>query len=360
MNFIQTGDICLGAMPEADKAWGRGRAADIRATFADIVRRARDEHADLLLIAGNLFSAQPSGADLRDISSLFLSVPDLRIVIAAGEKDRITRSSAVLSFAFPANVTILPAGKCISVAFDDIGTVVTGFSAGEGAQGVSVSSGEIPAIPEAPDDGRIHLFLASLPAFFSENAPGLPEPLLTYTYAAVGGSAKHRVLSENRAACAGSPEPLSRADTGSHGILQGTVENGALRELFFSPTARASYIPLTFSVTPETTAVELEKSIAGAIESRGRDNMYLIRIRGKRHPDEDFRFDALKLRYHIVSADDLSEPVYDFGKLFSEHPGDMIGFYIQALRKPKMSPVEKKALWYGIRALLETSGERRR
>lgn len=28
----------------------------------------------------------------------------------------------------------------------------------------------------------------------------------------------------------------------------------------------------------------------------------------------------------------------------------MIGFYIQALKKPDMSPVEKKALFYGIHA----------
>ncbi len=36
----------------------------------------------------------------------------------------------------------------------------------------------------------------------------------------------------------------------------------------------------------------------------------------------------------------------------------MIGFYIQALMKDDMSPVEKKALYYGIHALLMTKDER--
>ena len=34
------------------------------------------------------------------------------------------------------------------------------------------------------------------------------------------------------------------------------------------------------------------------------------------------------------------------------------GFYIQALQKPEMSQVEKKALYYGINALLRTTDER--
>lgn len=39
-------------------------------------------------------------------------------------------------------------------------------------------------------------------------------------------------------------------------------------------------------------------------------------------------------------------------------PSDMIGFYIRALQKPDMSSVEKKALYYGIHALLQTTDER--
>ena len=36
----------------------------------------------------------------------------------------------------------------------------------------------------------------------------------------------------------------------------------------------------------------------------------------------------------------------------------MIGFFIQALQNDDMGPVEKKALYYGVNALLHTTDER--
>ncbi len=60
----------------------------------------------------------------------------------------------------------------------------------------------------------------------------------------------------------------------------------------------------------------------------------------------------------IIELIDESEPQYDFSRLFAQHPGDMIGFYIRALQKDEMSQIEKKALYYGIDALLSTMDER--
>ena len=94
------------------------------------------------------------------------------------------------------------------------------------------------------------------------------------------------------------------------------------------------------------------------MEKRGTDHIYRFRIRGMRDPETCFDLEALKLRYRITDIVDESEPQYDFSALFAEHPGDMIGFYIRALQKPEMSPVEKKALFYGIHALLLTTDER--
>ena len=77
-----------------------------------------------------------------------------------------------------------------------------------------------------------------------------------------------------------------------------------------------------------------------------------------RDPDISFDLDMLSTRFKIMEIIDESEPQYDFSALFAEHSSDMIGFYIQALQKPEMSPMEKKALYYGINALLRTTDER--
>ncbi|MCR5369091.1 MAG: metallophosphoesterase [Clostridium sp.] len=340
MKFIHTGDICWGYAPDAGTRWSRERSRDIRETFADIVGRARDTSADFLFISGNLFAGQPLSSDLRDVNAILASAPRLRTVIIAGTRDRITPSSAFHGFSWAPNVTFLYPDS--TVYFEDLHTEVTGISLSEDQADVT--------IPPVSDDGRIRILLecgeeeSSLPVS-PENSP--------YAYIALGGRRRREVLSGGRAAFCGGPEPLSREDTGDYGIYCGEIgADGGLISLQFTPMQKAQYISLTARVTPATTARELEDALGEEIRKKGTDNIYLIRILGKRHPDEVFTFDMLQLRYRILDVEDLSEPQYDMSALFAEHPGDMIGFYIRAMQKPDMSPVEKKALYDGIRALL--------
>ncbi len=92
---------------------------------------------------------------------------------------------------------------------------------------------------------------------------------------------------------------------------------------------------------------------------RGLEHIYRFRVRGKRDPDIQFDLSFLERKLQVIEIIDESEPQYDFSRLFAEHPGDMIGFYIRALEKEEMSSLEKKALYYGIDALLCTTDERR-
>ncbi len=111
-------------------------------------------------------------------------------------------------------------------------------------------------------------------------------------------------------------------------------------------------------VTPATTALELNDRIADEIKKRGPENIYRFRIRGMRDPDMEFDFEPLMRRMQVIEVTDETEPQYDFSRLFAEHPSDMIGFYIRALDREDASPIEKKALYYGIDALLRTTDER--
>ena len=70
-----------------------------------------------------------------------------------------------------------------------------------------------------------------------------------------------------------------------------------------------------------------------------------------RDPDITFDLSSLSARFRIGEIIDESEPLYDFPALFAEHSSDMI-------QKEDMSPVEKKALYYGVNALLHTTDER--
>lgn len=161
-------------------------------------------------------------------------------------------------------------------------------------------------------------------------------------------------------AFAGSPEPLDKTESGQHGMMVGEINEVTrmVTSLKFIPLAKLQYVSLAVHVTTATTNTELAMKITQEIQNRGPENIYRFRMRGMRDPDISFDLEMLSARFKIMEIIDESEPQYDFPALFAEHPSDMIGFFIQALHKPEMSSVEKKALYYGINALLHTTDER--
>ena len=355
MKFIHTADIHWGMVPDSDRPWGKKREQAIRLTLQTIVEEARENHVDLLLISGDLFHRQPLARDLKEVNYLFATIPGTRVVIIAGNHDRVRRSSALLSFKWSPNVTYFMDEDLSSVYFEDLNTEVFGFSY------------HTPEILEdrttqftIPNNRRNKILMIHggdakhLP--FDKNAVAA----MSFSYIALGHIHKPGVLIENKMAYPGSPEPLDLTETGPHGFYMGELDeiSGRVTSLEFRPISQAQYIPLVVSVTPATTNLELSQLIADEIRKRGAGNIYRFRIRGMRDPDIEFDLDFLSGQWNIVEILDESEPQYDYHALFAEHPSDMIGFYIRALHKEEMSPVEKKALHYGIHALLMTKDER--
>lgn len=355
MKFIHTADIHWGMVPDSDRPWGKKREQAIRLTFQAIVEEAREIRADLLLISGDLFHRQPLARDLKEINFLFSTIPGTRVVIIAGNHDRVRKSSALLSFNWSPNVTYLMDEDLSSVYFEDLNTEIYGFS--YHTPEISEDKTAQFVIP----NNRRHKILM----LHGGDAKHLPfdraaVAAMPFSYIALGHIHKPAVLIENRMAYPGSPEPLDLTETGAHGYYVGEIDNisGHVTSLEFKAVSQAQYIPLAISVTPATTNLELSQLIADEIRKRGAGNIYRFRIRGMRDPDIAFDLDFLAGQWNIIEIIDESEPQYDFHALFAEHPSDMIGFYIHALLKEDMSPVEKKALYYGIHALLQTKDER--
>lgn len=355
MKFIHTGDIHWGMAPDSDKPWSRERARDIRETFSAIIEKVKKLDVDCLLIAGDLFHRQPLQKDLKEVNYLFSTIPDVKVVIIAGNHDRIRESSAALSFPWCSNVTFFKEEELSSVYFKDSNTEVTGFS----YHTTEITEARLNKA-KVPDDGRIHILLGHGGDLSHTPIDKAALAASDFSYIALGHIHKPEILSEKKMAFCGSPEPLDKTETGRHGIFYGEISpsNRRVTALEFIPMAKLSYIPLVVNVTPATTNTELFLKMSQEVEKRGSENIFRFRVRGMRDPEIAFDLESLSLRYKIAEIVDESEPQYDFSTLFAEHPSDMIGFYIRALQKPDMSPVEKKALFYGIHALLLTTDER--
>ena len=355
MKFIHTGDVHWGMCPDADKPWGRERAQAIKDTFRLIVEQAGEQKVDCLFISGDLFHRQPLIRDLKEVNYLFSTIPSVRVVIIAGNHDRIRPNSALLSFTWSPNVTWLMEDSLTSIYFEDINTEVYGFS----YRTAEIKEPLLENI-QIPISSRIQILMAHggdsshLPMNFNSLE------LSPFSYIALGHIHKPRVVAEGEMAFCGSPEPLDLTETGPHGYFLGEIHpiTKKVSRLDFVPASQLQYIPLAVNVSKDTTNMELCGRLVQEIQKRGEQNIYRFRLKGMRDPEIEFDLKPLCSRYRICEILDDSEPQYDFSVLFSEHPSDMIGFFIQALQKEDMSPVEKKALYYGVNALLHTTDER--
>lgn len=355
MKFIHTADIHWGMTPDSDKPWSRDRAQAIKDTFGEIVRQAKIRNVDFLFIAGDLFHRQPLLRDLKELNYLFSTIPGIRVVIISGNHDRIRPSSALKSFQWHSNVTWIMDDKLTTITFEDKNVDVTGFS----YHTAEITEARLNGI-QPPETKRMHILL--IHGGDDSHLP-LNKKLLAqsgFSYIALGHIHKPEIGPDNAYAYPGSPEPLDKTETGRHGIIAGEINpsTGRVDRLEFVPLSQARYIPLIVHVTTATTNGELSARIMDEINKRGSEHIYRFRIRGKRDPDIAFDLSPLSQRMQIIELIDESEPQYDFSRLFAQHPGDMIGFYIRALQKEEMSQVEKKALYYGIDALLSTTDER--
>ncbi len=356
MKFIHIADVHWGMNPDSDRPWSKERAQAIRDSFAEVIRQAKLRDVDCLFIAGDLFHRQPLLRDLKEVNYLFSTIPGVQVVIIAGNHDQIRSNSALMSFTWCPNVTFLMAEELSSVYFQDLNLEVHGFS----YHTAEISEARLNGI-QAPADTRLHVLLAH-----GGDASHLPLDKAGlshagFSYVALGHIHKPELAPDFSYAYPGSLEPLDKTETGQHGMIVGEIQpsSGNVVSLQFVPVSHTQYIPLVVHVTPATTNGELCDRISDAVMERGQENIYRFRIRGMRDPDIAFDLEPLSHRLRIVEVVDESEPQYDFCQLFAEHPGDMIGFYIQAFQQnEEPGPIEKKALYYGIDALLRTTDER--
>ncbi|MDO5564238.1 MAG: metallophosphoesterase [Eubacteriales bacterium] len=354
MRFVHVSDVHWGMLPDSDKPWAKDRAYDIKETFAKVISKTKELNADLLLISGDLFHRSPLIADLKEINSLFNTIPYTKIIIVAGANDRLRKNSNVLSFNFAKNVHYITSEDIESIYFQDLNVEIHAFS----YYTQELKTRMIDNL-NIKDDDKTHIVVA-----YGGDTTHMPIDLDKLTnqnisYYALGSVHKPTELVEKKIVYPGSLEPLDISEQGDRGIFIGDINTitKQVERVYFQPMSKLHYIALSVTVSKETTNEELSRTIVSEIRKRGDENIYRLRLIGKHDPETVFDFQNLTHLVRIVDIIDESEPEYNFAELTKNHAEDMIGFYIQALQKenPKeMSEIEKKALYYGINALLKT------
>ena len=221
MKFIHTADIHLGAEPDAGSSYTAKRPEELWNSFERLLNICEEEQTDLLLIAGDLFHRQPLPQELKEVSYLFSTIPQTRVVLMAGNHDYLRPDSAYLSTAWSRNVACLFSRECECVRFPEIGTEVYGLSYYR------------QEIPESLYDGLHPVDSDCFQVLLAHGGDALHIPFRKeklarsgFDYVALGHIHKPQELAENRVVYAGALSPIDCGDTGPHGYVLGTWERG--------------------------------------------------------------------------------------------------------------------------------------
>ena len=131
VKILHCADIHIGATESSLGTLSENRRAETLITFEKIIKLSSDSNVDILLIAGDLFNSNNVSKTFIDrVFECFSSVPDIKIVYAAGNHDSLNADSPFVKYATPKNLYILDTKDCF-VEFSDLNTRVYGKSFNE-------------------------------------------------------------------------------------------------------------------------------------------------------------------------------------------------------------------------------------
>lgn len=345
MKIIHTADIHLGAEPDVGCSWSKERTADIHNSFQKLISRCGEEKIDLLLIAGDLFHHVPLLREIREVDYLFQSIPDTKVVLTAGNHDYLKKGNYCEGYSWSSNVIGLWQTTCERVEIPELNTAVYGCSYHSQEMKENPYRGVHPF-----GEQKIHILLAH--GGDEKHAPFTKQELAAsgFDYVALGHIHKPQILRENQVAYAGALEPIDCNDMGHHGIMQVQIDAGQVQAKFL-PMASCEYRLLEIRVNEETSQLSLEHEIRACIRKQGENHIYHLHLTGERAPGMDFDLAALRRLGRLVRVKDMTHPSYHLDEMLDTYDGTLIGTYIRRLRDSE--GVEKKALYYGLEALLE-------
>lgn len=313
-----------------------------------VIQKCKEEEMDLLLIAGDLFHRQPLLRELKEVNYLFSTIPGTQIVLMAGNHDYMKRDSYYRTFVWADNVQMIKTEEISCVEIPSLKTAV---------YGLSYMAREIPETRyddvSPKHKQKYEILLAH--GGDEKHIPIHKQKLLQtgFDYIALGHIHKPQMLKENQAYYAGALEPIDKNDIGSHGYVQGEIDNKGCRARFI-PDAAREYIHMSVQVNKKMTGYELVEKVRAQMQQRGAQNIYKITLNGFRDPETEYPHDSIENCGNVVELVDATKPAYDFEKLQRQNADNILGAYIESLCGYGENSTEYLALCVGVQALMET------
>ncbi|MCD7735684.1 MAG: DNA repair exonuclease [Lachnospiraceae bacterium] len=346
MRFIHVADVHLGAAPDHGYVWAKNRGRELWESFRQCIADANEKKADLLLIAGDLFHRQPEPHELKEVNYLFSTLEKTVVVLIAGNHDYLTPGVPYAGYPWNENVVCLFSPECERVRLPELKTEIYGFS---------YYRQEItdPLYNDIVAEKNDYFKILLAHGGDARHIPLSRERLANagFDYIALGHIHRPQVFIRNLAMYSGALEPIDCEDTGPHGYILGDVQRRKVK-LSFVEKAQRQYRREDVPVDENDTAFSVREKIAGMIQQTGSQDTYRITLTGQRDPK--FRADIREYLKcgRVLEIEDRTVPAFHLEELKKRYQGQLVGDFIESFGDAPQSPVEQKALAYGLEALL--------
>lgn len=351
MRFIHISDVHLGVEPDAGSEYSKKRGQDIWDSFAQVVKKAGECNCQFLLISGDLFHKQPLKRELKEVNYLFSLIPQVKVILMAGNHDYMQPKSYYVDYDWAANVYFFDREEVTCFDFPEANVAIYGLSYWHR----EIRARLYDSVGIA-NEKRLNVLLAH--GGDEKHIPFSAKQLLGkgFDYIAAGHIHKGGLLAANGAVMAGSLEPTDCNDTGAHGYWMGELtknpDGTVEREVSFFPIENCEYCHEKITVTPDMTQYAIEAEV-DKILSEGKPYMrYRILLCGHTEPDTVFDLERLAQREQIVDVRAELMPELSYDRITEEQPDSLLARYVLRMRKQGSDEITERALEYGVNALL--------
>lgn len=328
VKILHCADIHIGAAESFLGPLAAGRRAETLITFERIIDLGVKESVDAVLIAGDLFDKNNiEQSFVSSVLNKIASVPDIKVIFAAGNHDPLIPGSPFVSNKLPDNLYILKTyDDCIG--FEDRGFRIYGRSFDS-----AYMTGESDFSVKPPQDGIINIMVIHGELNSDLNACYNPitEAFIKNSemdYMALGHVHKRTeplLSGKTYYSYSGCPEGQGFDECDEKGVYIVNVGKGICEAEFIS-VAKRRHIRESIDITAFNTSAEIASAVLRLLEKKYgagfSENLYRIELTGSFPADAVPNLSEIKARLadrvYFIKFKDLTEPAVDYDELSKE------------------------------------------